>query len=74
MIGFMIFLSFLWGLFDWPYYNDLRFLMLAPVIAFLLMFINWKKNIDQLIIIIVLSGYEMRLIIGLIKNLFLNAS
>jgi hypothetical protein len=68
MIGFFAFLSFLFALMSWPFYNALFISMIIPFVCYLVVVKNWKLNINQLGVLTILGLYELTLILRIVKQ------
>ncbi|TBN00921.1 hypothetical protein EYD45_13950 [Hyunsoonleella flava] len=58
-IGLFAFLSFIWGLFQYPFIGELRFLMLLPIGLYIWTLITKWNTENGLSILTVLTFYEL---------------
>jgi len=58
-IGIFTFLSFVWTLFDYQFYNLLQFLMILPLACYIWTLFEWRKYEKELSVLTVLASYEL---------------
>ena len=58
-IGVFTFLSFVWTLFDYQFWNLLQFLMIIPLVCYIWSLFEWRKYEKELSVLTVLASYEL---------------
>jgi len=59
IIGLFAFVSFFGGLMYWPYANELRLLMLVPILCYLMTFRKWESYKTELSILTIFVASEL---------------
>tara|TARA_R110000744_G_C18951541_1_gene515734 strand:+ start:59 stop:502 length:444 start_codon:yes stop_codon:yes gene_type:complete len=59
IIGVFTFLSFIWTLFDYQFWNFLQFLMIIPLTCYIWILSRWRKHINELSILTILASFEL---------------
>ncbi len=59
LIGLFAFISFLFKLYHYPFTNELKLIMLAPLIAYLFILKNPKHHFNELSVSTILIAYEL---------------
>ncbi|WP_188245550.1 hypothetical protein [Maribacter aquimaris] len=58
IIGLFTFLSSIWSLFDYQFWNLLQFLMIIPLACYIWILSRWRKHINELSVLTVLASFE----------------
>ena len=59
IIGIFTFLSFVWTLFDYQFWNLLQFLMVIPLACYAWTLIKYRNYKNELSVLTVLASYEL---------------
>jgi hypothetical protein len=59
IIGLFSFVSFFGGMMYWPYANELRLLMIVPILCYLMTFRKWESYKTELSILTIFVAYEL---------------
>ena len=59
IISLFVIVSFVFILENYPYANEMKLLMILPILIQLWIFWNWRKHVKELSILIILFAYEL---------------
>jgi hypothetical protein len=53
---------------NWPFYGEMQFIMIVPIICFIVVCLNWRKHLNEFSILTILTFYMITLFIDLISK------
>lgn len=68
VIGFFVFISFVFKSMHFPYANELSLLMVIPILCYLLILKKWKYHLNRLSILTFFVAYQLGEFITLIET------
>lgn len=67
IIGLFAFVSFFAKFMYWPYANELRLLMIVPIVCYLMTFRKWESYKTELSILTIFVAYELSQFISIVR-------
>ena len=68
IIGFFTVATIVHGIMRWPFYGEMQFIMIVPIICYIMICLNWRKHLNEFSILTILTFYMTTLFVDLISK------